>query len=167
MASTKFNKHGVTDQQQRFVDEYIVNPSNATQAAVKAGYSPNSAKVTASRLLTYANVQRYANERRKALDEHKIASQKEVLQFWTSGMRGDRKESRAEVTPGGEVVEAEQSLSEKDKLKNAELLAKATGMFIDRQEVTNMQPIVIESAPVSDDEDIEVDDNDDTDDTNS
>lgn len=40
---------------QRFVDEYLVD-HNGAQAAARAGYSPTSAKVTASRLLTDANV---------------------------------------------------------------------------------------------------------------
>ena len=41
---------------QRFVKEYLLTP-NGAQAAVKAGYAPGSAKVTASRLLADANVQ--------------------------------------------------------------------------------------------------------------
>ena len=43
--------------QSRFVREYAVD-CNGAAAAVRAGYSPRSAKVTASRLLTKANVQR-------------------------------------------------------------------------------------------------------------
>lgn len=39
----------------RFVDEYLVD-LNATQAAIRAGYSPKTATVQGSRLLTYANV---------------------------------------------------------------------------------------------------------------
>jgi phage terminase small subunit len=42
---------------QRFVDEYLVD-HNGAQAAARAGYSPVSAKVTASRLLTDANAVR-------------------------------------------------------------------------------------------------------------
>ena len=72
-------------------------------------------------------------------------------------MRGDRHENVVVSTPdGAEVVENE--LSEKDRLKNSELLAKATGMFIDRHEITNTQPIIIASVDTSDDEKIEVDD---------
>jgi len=41
--------------QQRFCEEYAVD-SNGTQAAIRAGYAPTHAKVTASRMLTYANV---------------------------------------------------------------------------------------------------------------
>ena len=40
--------------QSRFVREYAVD-CNGAAAAVRAGYSPRSAKVTASRLLTKAN----------------------------------------------------------------------------------------------------------------
>jgi phage terminase small subunit len=39
----------------RFVDEYLVD-LNATQAAIRAGYSPKTAKQQGSRLLTYADV---------------------------------------------------------------------------------------------------------------
>lgn len=157
MASTKLNEHGITDMQQAFADEYIVNPQNATQAAIKAGYAPTTARSKASQLLAKVNVQKYIKSRQKVLEDAKIAEQKEVLQFWTAGMRGDRHEKVVVSTPdGAEVVEND--LSEKDRLKNAELLAKATGMFIDRHEITNTQPIIIASAPVSDDEQIEVND---------
>jgi phage terminase small subunit len=40
---------------QRFVEEYLVD-LNGAQAAIRAGYSPTTAKVTASRLLTDDNV---------------------------------------------------------------------------------------------------------------
>ena len=40
---------------QRFCEEYAVD-LNGAQAAIRAGYAPGSAKVTASRLLTDANV---------------------------------------------------------------------------------------------------------------
>jgi phage terminase small subunit len=45
----------LTPKQQRFVAEYLVD-LNATQAAIRAGYSPNGANVLACRLLTKANV---------------------------------------------------------------------------------------------------------------
>ncbi len=40
---------------QRFVDEYLVEP-NATQAAIRAGYSPRTARQQGSRLLTSVDV---------------------------------------------------------------------------------------------------------------
>lgn len=157
MASAKVNKYGITDQQQAFADEYIINPSNQAQAAIKAGYSAKSAYSVASRLLKKVKVQAYLAQRRKEIESHKIADQKEVLEFWTAGMRGERKEKTAISSPQGvEIVET--PITERDRNKNAELFAKATGMFVDRHEVTNTQPIIIASAPVSDDEQIEVND---------
>lgn len=49
-------------QQERFVVEYLKTPENATDAAIRAGYSPKTATAQASRLLTNVNV-------RKAIDE--------------------------------------------------------------------------------------------------
>ncbi len=42
--------------QTRFVQGYLLNGGNATQAAEYAGYSKKTAKVQGSRLLTYADV---------------------------------------------------------------------------------------------------------------
>lgn len=46
----------ISDKQKAFCREYLID-SNGMQAAIRAEYSPGSAKVTASRMLTYANVQ--------------------------------------------------------------------------------------------------------------
>jgi len=49
------NKRKLTPKQERFVGEYLVD-LNAKQAAIRAGYSPKSAHVEGSRLLTNAKV---------------------------------------------------------------------------------------------------------------
>ena len=49
------NDQQLTLRQQRFVDEYSIS-LNGAAAATAAGFSPRSAKVTASRMLTRANV---------------------------------------------------------------------------------------------------------------
>jgi phage terminase small subunit len=54
---------------QRFVDEYLVD-HNGAQAAARAGYSPRSAKVTASRLLTDANIQAAIQAKQKEAASH-------------------------------------------------------------------------------------------------
>lgn len=46
---------GLSPKQQRFVAEYLKD-QNATQAAIRAGYSPGTAKQQGSRLLTNADV---------------------------------------------------------------------------------------------------------------
>ena len=46
----------LTDKQQRFVEEYLVD-LNATQAAIRSGYSKKTAAQTAARLLTNVKIQ--------------------------------------------------------------------------------------------------------------
>lgn len=56
----------LTQRQTRFIDSYVLTGVGAS-AAVNAGYSPRSAKVTASRMLTKANVREEIDRRRKAI----------------------------------------------------------------------------------------------------
>jgi len=46
---------GLTEKQQRFVDEYLID-LNATQAAIRAGYSVRTAKSQGQRMLTFVDV---------------------------------------------------------------------------------------------------------------
>ena len=45
-------------QQEKFVIEYLKTPENATDAAIRAGYSSKTATAQASRLLTNVNVKK-------------------------------------------------------------------------------------------------------------
>jgi phage terminase small subunit len=47
----------LTAKQQRFCEEYLID-LNATQAAVRAGYAEKSARVTACKMLTNANIEK-------------------------------------------------------------------------------------------------------------
>ena len=58
-------------QQERFVVEYLKTPENATDAAIRAGYSPKTATAQASRLLTNVNV-------KKAIDEAQSETRERV-----------------------------------------------------------------------------------------
>ena len=49
------SEKNLTPKQARFVEEYLID-ANGTQAAIRAGYSKRSAKVTASQNLSKANV---------------------------------------------------------------------------------------------------------------
>lgn len=46
----------LTEKQKRFCEEYLID-LNATQAAIRAGYSPKTAEQTASRMLSFVKVQ--------------------------------------------------------------------------------------------------------------
>lgn len=54
----------LSEKQKKFANEYLKD-LNATQAAIRAGYSVNTAAQQASRLLTNVKVQRYINERQR------------------------------------------------------------------------------------------------------
>lgn len=56
----------IEPKQQRFADEYLVD-SNATAAAIRAGYSARSARVTSAKLLKNPRVAAYIAERRNRI----------------------------------------------------------------------------------------------------
>lgn len=83
---------GLTLKQIRFADEYIRNGGNATQAAIKAGFSEKTARQQGCRLLTNANVSEYIAERQSQIDSENIASLKEIQEFRTKVLRGEEKD---------------------------------------------------------------------------
>ena len=78
----------LTLKQKKFADEYIIS-GNATQAAVKAGYSEKTATQVGAENLRKPYIKSYIDERLSELSSKKIADQDEVLQFFTSVMRGE------------------------------------------------------------------------------
>ena len=65
--------------QQRFVDAYLTNP-NATQAAIKAGYSEKTARSQGQRLLTNVDIRAAIDEARKAAAERARTDATRVLE---------------------------------------------------------------------------------------
>ena len=63
--------------QSLFVNEYLVD-MNATNAAVRAGYSPKTAKSQASRLLTIVNVKAEIQMRQND-DENRLKIDREMV----------------------------------------------------------------------------------------
>jgi phage terminase small subunit len=68
----------LTAHQDRFVDEYLID-LNGTQAAIRAGASPRSASVTASRWLANANVRAAIDARRKELADSAQVTQERIV----------------------------------------------------------------------------------------
>lgn len=68
----------LTAKQQRFVDEYLID-LNATQAAIRAGYSKKTAQVQSARLLSNVMVSQYLAKRRNDLQGRVEISQDMVL----------------------------------------------------------------------------------------
>lgn len=125
----------LTAKQKIFCDEYIIS-LNATQAAIKAGYSKKTARKIAAENLTKPVIQNYISERMKQKESSLIATQDEVLQYLTSVLRGESQTTDTLLVGIGdgyqEVQEVEKKPSEKDRLKAAELLGKRYGLYTDK-----------------------------------
>ena len=84
-------KKNLTKRQIDFVQEYM-KTNNVRQSAIKAGYSPRTASVQGSRLLTNVKVSAYIQAITERLESDKIADIEEVMQYLTSVMRGEKKD---------------------------------------------------------------------------
>lgn len=137
--------------QQRFADEYIIS-GNATQAAVKAGYSSKYANTNASKLLQNTTIKSYIDERLAQLASDKVATQEEVLTYLTSVMRGETQEqtlcSIGEL--GQEVIDID--VGAKDRIKAAELIGKRFRMWTEKVETDTTQTVVIDVGGWDDDQ---------------
>jgi len=80
-------KQKITLKQHKFVLEYLKS-GNATNAAIRAGYARKSARVTACRMLTYANIKNAIAVVNKATDDKSIADILERKQTLTEIIRG-------------------------------------------------------------------------------
>ena len=98
---------GLTEKQRRFCDEYLID-LNATQAAIRAGYSPKTAAAIAAENLTKPKVTENIKKRMDEKEDALIAKQDEVRKYLTAVMRREMKEfvvvtcmeEKTEVIPG-------------------------------------------------------------------
>ena len=97
----------LTEKQKRFADEYIKS-GNATQAAIKAGYSKRTANRIGPENLSKLVIKDYIDEHMKVIEDNRIMTAKEAVEFLTSVVRGQVKETVVIGTPmGAEEVEKE------------------------------------------------------------
>ena len=81
----------LTPKQKAFADYYL-ETGNATEAAKLAGYSEKTARQIGTENLAKPYISEYIAERQKQLEDKRIADISEVLQFFTSVMRGEIKD---------------------------------------------------------------------------
>ncbi|WP_338211791.1 terminase small subunit [Lactobacillus juensis] len=105
--------------QQKFADEYLIS-GNATNAAIKAGYSKKTAGVIGAENLKKPKIISYMEERKKEIESKKIAKQKEIFEYLSSVMRGEQTETV--VTAKGLYKNIE--VSAKDRITAAKELLK-------------------------------------------
>jgi phage terminase small subunit len=109
----------LTPKQKKFCDEYIKS-GNAKQSAIKAGYSPKTAKSIGQENLTKPDLKAYIDERLKELSDHKILSAAEVLEYLSRVVAG--KETEYVATSKG--VFPDVPVSAKDRISAAKELLK-------------------------------------------
>lgn len=127
----------LTAKQQRFCDEYLID-LNATQAAIRAGYSKKTAKQIGQQNLTKLDLKEYIEKRMAEKEAALVADQDEVLKYLTSVLRGESQSEEIVVEGIGdgcsEARTMQKAPSEKDRLKAAELLGKRYALFTDKVE---------------------------------
>lgn len=128
----------LTVKQRNFINEYI-KLGNATQAAIKAGYSKNTAAETGYENLNKPHIKIEIEKRLKKIEDAKIAKADEVLKFLTSVLRGEITEEEVVVERQGDYSNARlitKQASIRDRLRSAEMLARRYALFTERLELT-------------------------------
>lgn len=127
----------MTAKQMRFCDEYLID-LNATQAAIRAGYSKKTAYAIGNENLMKPELKKYIEQRMAEKESALIADQDEVLKYLTAVMRGQTKAEVVVVENIGDYMSEARTMKkapdEKERLKAAELLGKRYGLYTDRVE---------------------------------
>jgi len=136
----------LTPKQKAFADYYI-QTGNATEAAIKAGYSKKTARFIGNENLTKLYIKNYIDERMKQLEDERIAKANEVLQYLTRVIRGQETEEVVVTENIGDFMSEAKTIKKeigaKDRIKAAELLGKRYRLFTDKVEIEGSVPVQI------------------------
>lgn len=128
----------LTPKQKAFADYYI-ELGNATEAAIKAGYSKKTSYSIGNENLKKPEIKNYIEEKLKELEDKRIAKAEEVLKYLTRVMRGEEKEEVIVVESIGDYMSEarviEKQVGSKERNKAAELLGKRYRLWVDKVEV--------------------------------
>jgi phage terminase small subunit len=136
----------MTDKQKIFCDEYLID-LNATQAAIRAGYSKRTANRIGTENLSKPVIKEYIAARMAEKQSKLIADQDEVLKYLTSVLRGETQSEVVVVENIGdfrsEARTMQKAPDEKERLKAAELLGKRYSLFKENMDVKHTASVVI------------------------
>lgn len=104
----------LTAKQKRFCDEYLID-CNATQAAIRAGYSRKTAGAIGYENLEKPQIKEYIDEQLKRIENDNIADTKEVMEYLTNVMRGKSRSSVLSMCGDGMQEIIEKPPDEKEK----------------------------------------------------
>ncbi|MBL1225381.1 terminase small subunit [Enterococcus sp. BWR-S5] len=125
--------------QRTFADEYIIT-GNATQSAIKAGYSTKYTNTNANKLLQNTAIKAYIEQKTRELQIEKHLSMEEALSITASIAKGEPQ--RFEVVKRdpetNEVLEheiSEYSAGFKERNQALEHFYKINAAFVDKQQI--------------------------------
>jgi phage terminase small subunit len=137
----------ITDRQQRFVEEYLVD-LNATQAAIRAGYSAKTAASQGERLLRNVEIsaaltaaQAVRSKRTEITQDYVLDNLRSVVERC---MQAEAVLDR-EGQPTGEFT-----FNAAGANKGLELLGKHLGMFVNKIEINSTRYVVRMPEPAPD-----------------
>lgn len=131
--------------QRRFVDEYLID-LNATQAAIRAGYSEKTARQIGDRLLSNVDIRAAVDTQLEKIHNEKTADAQEVLEYLTSVMRGEMTDETLRFIGEGYQEKINIAVSAKDRLKAAELIGKRYNLFADKLNLEGALPVILSGA---------------------
>ena len=132
----------MTPRQQKFCDEYLIS-GNATDAAIKAGYSPKTAYSMGNENLNKPELKAYIETKLNKIHSAKIADAEEVMKYLTAVMRGEHTEEIPLLCGDGCQELTQKEVGAKERLKAAELIGKRYGLFNDKLKLDGYVPLVI------------------------
>ena len=108
----------LTPKQAKFCIEYIVD-LNATQAAIRAGYSPRSARAVGAKNMTKHDIAgRLAELTEAAIDETK-ATADEVLLYFTGIMRDTKQPTKERTAAATQLAKYHNLLTDRKEIKHS------------------------------------------------
>lgn len=141
-------KKGVKDmtkKQKRFCDEYLID-CNATQAAIRAGYSEKTAYSIGVENLKKPEIKSYIEQELERIRDNNIADAAEVMKYLTSVLRGESLAEIVVVEGDGDGCSSAKRINkapdERERLKAAELLGKRYSLFKDNMTL-EIEPVMI------------------------
>ena len=155
----------MTKKQKRFVEEYLID-LNATQAAIRAGYSPDSARDIGCQNLTKPNIKAAIDRamaersRRTGINQDRVIQEIAKLAFLNpvdvidmdeATVKGEAHRDdtaciasvKVKNIPTDDGAITEREVKTYDKLKALELLGRHLGMFNDKVKVEGTVPVVL------------------------
>lgn len=136
----------MTPRQEKFCIEYLID-LNATQAAIRAGYSKKTADRIANQNLRKLEIQSRIKKMRDEYYDKTIMSAKEVEYLLSKAGRGELKEEVVVVEGVGDGFSeskiVKKHLSAKDRIKALELMGKRHHLFEDQNSKTGEEEVQI------------------------